>query len=192
MSALLELDRVIVVSWNDFLLAHTFFGVLVRLIAVYAVYSLPVILVVWWFMAGQKQREYLLSGVLSGLVAWEVLGNLWQLVVQRSRPDELLPIKELLFRRPDNSFPSDHAAFLSGLAFFFYLRRSRKASGWLFLLAGSVGLARIATAVHYPSDIIVGFLDGFLAAVIVSVLHDWLTKHVWSRLLVIARTLKLA
>lgn len=58
-----------------------------------------------------------------------------------------------------NSFPSGHATFFSALALsmFFY----HKKRGWYFLLSAIViGLARVIAGVHYPIDIVVGYIIG--------------------------------
>lgn len=192
MTLILDFDQAVVLSWNTFLFHHASWATLVKTVAVYGVYLVPLILVVWWFVTGQKQREYLLSAFLSGVVAWQVIGTILKQLVHRARPDETLAIKELLFRRPDNSFPSDHAALLSGVAFFFYLKGQKVATRWLMALALAVSLARVAMAVHYPSDIVIGFVDGFVGALIVSSLHRFLCDTVWAWLIGLARKLKLA
>lgn len=192
MQAILQLDRSIVVSWNDFLAARPVLDALVDAVAVYGVYLIPIIWIVWWFIAGKKERELLMSSMLAGLLAWQVLGNIIKLFVSRARPDEILPIKELLFRRPDNSFPSDHAAFFGGIAFFF-LFHGHKKPGVIFLILGvAIGSARIATAVHYPTDILVGLLDGAIMAWIIHLFHSTLAASVWDYLINLARKLRLA
>ena len=58
-------------------------------------------------------------------------------------------------RRPDPSFPSDHAAAAFAIAFAI-LAFSRRA-GMRFLVAATlIGLSRIALGLHYPSDVIAG------------------------------------
>lgn len=188
---LLEFDRHTVLSWNTTLHLYPAFGSLVKFVALYSIYFIPLVLIVWWVVSSHKQREILLSATLSGLVAFGI-DLVWKVFVMRPRPDENLAVQEVLFRRPDTSFPSDHAAVLGGLAVLFWLKGQKLAGGWLAGLAIVVGLARIATAVHYPSDIIIGFLDGFLGAYIVSLMHDRLSDSLWARLIELARRLKLA
>lgn len=192
MQAILDLDRAIVVALNGYLHSHPLLSSVVKFIALYGVYIFPILAVGWWLGAGRKTREYMLSAVLSGLLAWQVFNTGIKLLIDRNRPDESLPVQELLFRRPDTSFPSDHAALLFGVAFFFWLNKERQTSGWLFLLAVMVGVARVATAVHYPTDILVGCLDGFLGAVVVSNFHRFLSEIIWTRVIALARKLKLA
>lgn len=192
MGFLLRLDQTAVIAANAFLVHHSAATTVVKVLAVDAIYAVPVLWLIWWFISGQKQREYLLSALLAGLIAWQVLGTVWKLFIPRPRPDESLAVRELFFRRPDSSFPSDHAALLSGIAFFFWLKGARVTAGWLGALAVAVSAARVAAAAHYPSDVLVGFLDGFLAAWAVNFFHRFLTETVWARLIGLARKINLA
>lgn len=192
MSALHSLDKSIVTAWNGFLVAHGALDTLVSWIAKGGVYLIPAIWVVWWFVASKRTRQNLLSSLLAGAVAWQVVNRLLKLVYYHDRPTQTLPIKEFIFHRPENSFPSDHAAFLGAIAFFFLFRKDKRI-GWLLLgLAVIVSAARIAVGVHYPSDIFVGFLSGFVVAWIVNFFHDTLSQSVWEPLIALARKLHLA
>lgn len=191
MNALQSLDKSTVL-WLNNLLGNSVFNDVVLKIALYAVYLIPLIWLGWWFLASQKQRFFLLSSLFSGVLAWQGINRIAKLLYFHQRPSQDLPVKELLFERPENSFPSDHTAFLAGIAFFFLLRKQKKSGWWLLSLAIVVGVARVIVAVHYPSDIVVGLLDGFIAAYITNTLHDWLTDTFWTPLLTLARKLHLA
>jgi undecaprenyl-diphosphatase len=177
---------------NTLFVSNNVMTVLVKILSVYAVYSIPVIWVVWWFVASKKERFLLLSSLVSGIIAWQGFNRVVKLFYERPRPIYDIDIRELLFERPDNSFPSDHAAFLSAIAFFFLLQKQKKAGLWLGLLAVLSSVARVAIAVHYPSDIIVGFLDGFIVAYAVNIFHVWLSKTVWEWCISLAKKLRLA
>lgn len=65
------------------------------------------------------------------------------------------------------SFPSSHASNHMAVALFVFLacgRSIRKWTGWLIPWAVLVGIAQIYVGVHYPLDIIVGFLWGGIVA----------------------------
>lgn len=64
---------------------------------------------------------------------------------------------------PMGSFPSGHATAFAALAMTIFLR-DRKAGSWFLLGALIIGLARIMVGVHWPSDILAGFLLGGLIA----------------------------
>lgn len=97
----------------------------------------------------------------------------------RVRPcGALADVKALVFDPPsDCSFPSGHAA--GSFAFCVFLaivvmkasreaapRRGLFAAGALILLAGGVGLSRVALGVHFPGDVLAGALLGSTLAVL--------------------------
>lgn len=192
MDVLKTWDTNIVVAWQNFISQSPALESVVSVIALYGVYAIPVMWVIWWFVSGRKQRELLLSAVAAGLLGWQVINRGLKMLYFHPRPTQDLPLREIIFERPENSFPSDHTAFLIGIAVFFFLRGDKR-TGWILLiLAIAVSKARIAVAVHYPSDILVGIIVGVVAAWIINQLHPWLTKTVWPWVLGVAAKLRLA
>jgi membrane-associated phospholipid phosphatase len=57
------------------------------------------------------------------------------------------------------SFPSSHTAVFAGLAVVVFLA-NRKIGKWFFVGALVIGIARIGAGVHFPIDILGGFLLG--------------------------------
>ncbi|MBI3304720.1 phosphatase PAP2 family protein [Candidatus Parcubacteria bacterium] len=124
------------------------------------------------FVLGWRlKREQTLSAVLAGLVARLVLTAPIQFFLPRPRPFVAHPEIEKLFNHdPTASFPSGHASFFFGVAFSLWFVNRRW--GWFFLTAATlVSLGRVASGVHYPSDILGGVVVGFAGA--------WLTERVW-------------
>lgn len=75
----------------------------------------------------------------------------------------------------EEAFPSGHAAFYGALAvsIFAYHRRA----GFLFAIgAVLVGVSRVIAGVHFPKDILVGFIFGASISVLVYVLIKVLSK----------------
>lgn len=106
----------------------------------------------------------------SGIIAWCV-ATLLKFVFQANRPYLTLRDVEPLISKTDYSFPSGHATFFMALAVAMYL--SHKKAGYIFIvLALLIGLARIAAGVHYPVDIIGGFILGGLVAYSASFLYN--------------------
>jgi membrane-associated phospholipid phosphatase len=106
----------------------------------------------------------------------QVISHVWA----RPRPftDHPLLTHVLSARTTDPSFPSDHAAAAFAIAFA-VLAFSRRAGAVFLAAATLIGLTRIALGMHYPSDVLVGALVGFGAAMLVTTLGcSWVVRVV--------------
>ena len=82
------------------------------------------------------------------------------------RPFAALDLTPLVIGEdPLASFPSGHVALFAALGVTIFLR-DKKIGVWFLLGALAIGFARIAVGVHWPLDIIAGFLLGGLVAFI--------------------------
>jgi undecaprenyl-diphosphatase len=109
----------------------------------------------------EKWKE-ILGVFVASLVAW-IVARVLKVLISTDRPvSALLDIKPL-FLDDSFAFPSGHATFFFTLAFIIYFHH--KKSGIIFiLLAGLISLARVASGVHFPIDILGGFALGALIA----------------------------
>lgn len=86
-----------------------------------------------------------------------------KMIVHADRPFIALANIQSLFVETGYAFPSSHSATISALAFSVFFRNKR--FGYICMVAGLfIGLARVASGVHFPIDIIGGYMIGFLVA----------------------------
>lgn len=179
---ILQIDQNVLVAVNSFFVGKdAFLDKTIEFLAVYLVYLLPVILIWMWFKYKKNRLQIFLSFV-GTLIAWLLITkllipHLWF----RPRPDLVaIGAKELLFHRPDYSFPSDHATALFGLTFGFYLFGWKKAANWFLLYALVISFARVIIGVHFPLDIIAGALSGLVGVIIVKIFSKQAEKYLYN------------
>jgi len=103
-----------------------------------------------------------LSGVTALLIN-VLLSHIWF----RPRPFAVLPhgdFTQLIPHPADASFPSDHASGSFGFAAASY----KKSAGWVQAVftgfAVLVGIARIYSGVHWPTDVLAGVVIGIISS----------------------------
>jgi undecaprenyl-diphosphatase len=114
------------------------------------------------FFALKKKWKEIMFVFVSVISAW-LSSLLLKVIFHTVRPfNELTNVVPLL-RPTDYSFPSGHSTFFMALAIAIYLYHKR--AGIVFgLFALLIGLSRIIAGVHYPIDILGGFiLGGFIS-----------------------------
>ncbi len=103
---------------------------------------------------------------ISIIYAAVIINLFLKLFFQRDRPDNLPLVSELTY-----SFPSGHAmnSFVFYMAISYFIFRATKnvklgiiASGILAFLVFIIGVSRIYLGAHYPSDVVAGFIGGFV------------------------------
>jgi len=166
---------------------------LVRDISIYAVYIVPVLLLVLWFLY-PKKREALFLSFFAAIFAWfvitkSIIPHIWL----RPRPDlALLNIKEVIFHRPDYSFPSDHATMLFALSFGFFIFKWKTAGWWFLALAVVVSISRVAVGVHFPLDILGGIVSALIGVVIIYIFQKAILKYIYQPIVWVLSKVKLA
>lgn len=183
------MDQAIVLFFNSWLKRHLFLQVFVSILAINLIYLIPPFLILYWFLG---EKKVALRAVLAGLLAWQGLARLIGWLYFRPRPFVALPTWEWLFHRPDYSFPSDHATFLSALAVSFYLAGEKRVGLGLAFLTLSVSLARLVVGFHYPTDLLAGWLLGGLVAVLTFYLKELIDRFFCQPIIRLAQKLHLA
>lgn len=104
-------------------------------------------------------------------------------MVERMRPSNLdNPISPLVhvafdYRGGRYGFPSSHAANAWSMAFFaMYLVKRNKLTLFLTIWALVMSYSRIYLGVHYPGDLLVGTLIGFIAATVSYYLYRYFAR----------------
>jgi membrane-associated phospholipid phosphatase len=114
------------------------------------------------FQVFLEKKKEILRAFFAGIVAW-VLAYVLKFLFHTLRPFDLFPQVHPIFPENGFGFPSGHATFFMALAFsiFFF----HKKAGYVFIFfALIIGIARVIGGVHFPSDILGGFILGSLVA----------------------------
>jgi membrane-associated phospholipid phosphatase len=128
----------------------------------------------------------------SGYIAGSLVVQLGKLVFFKGtpRPIKWLELNRIVHELPQglephlwNSFPSGHSA--SAMALFFLLATQVQSSKWRFFLgimAIVTGYSRIYLYMHFPEDVLAGFIVGALTMVPLWIIWSGYlakTKHSW-------------
>lgn len=189
---LIEIDQS-VFSWlNSLLEKGIFFDDIVKVIAVYFIYLVPIGLLVAWFSVKKIQDKInLFSATIASVFMWQVPTKIIAWLWFRPRPiAELAGAKELVFHIPSYSFPSDHSTFLAALASYLYLLGYKTAGKLVFISALVVGIARVIAGIHFPLDVLAGWALGILGAYLLFKLNRYI-EYLSRAMLWVARKIKL-
>lgn len=114
-----------------------------------------------FIVAIRKMREIIF--VFGATLAAYVISKILKVAINAARPFDALPDVTSLFAQTGHAFPSGHATFFAALAFSIFF--ISKKAGYVFMLfALIIGTTRIMAGVHFPLDILGGFLLGALVA----------------------------
>lgn len=118
-------------------------------------------------LGGPSWRRGAARGVASLAVTSLITNQVAKRIWRRPRPDRrLIPVARRTRRVPTSpSLPSGHSASAAAFAVGVGLE-SPPAGLPLALLAGLVGLSRVATGAHYPGDVFAGFGIGAAIAIL--------------------------
>ncbi len=152
------------------------------ILALYGIAVYILILFYYWYNPRNKKNQlyHKRAMVMASLAVLLtiIFENVFDLVVARPRPylvfDNVISFDVLV---DTASFPSLHVAVAFAFAVMLLLLKYKKAGICALLLALAIGLSRIASGVHYPTDIIGGIVLGSLSAYLVFSEADWLRQY---------------
>ena len=143
--------------------AGSLIELLVLVVLILIVFSL------WRGKLGDVRRLFLI--LVATFIAWG-LSQLINFLFPSPRPFlELDTVKSLFLHGGMDSFPSGHATIASALAV--GLLYYKKSFSWLYVVGAIlVGLSRVVAGVHWPLDILGGFLLGGGVVVLLFLLYE--------------------
>ena len=128
-----------------------------------------VVFLVFLFLVFYKKnfKETILV-FFSSALAW-FLAYILKILFHTQRPFDIFPTITSLIPETGYAFPSRHATFFMALAFALFFNHKKVGlpaqAGYIFIFSALlIGIARIVAGVHFPIDILGGFLLGFLVA----------------------------
>jgi len=134
-----------------------------------------------------KERKIIaLQALFAALISRVVFIELIRVFFFRLRPFVAGVVTQLVYHNPlEASFPSGHAAAMFAMAFTICFV-SRKWGVFFLILALISSVCRVIVGVHYPMDIVGGFLVGILSVLAAKMVFDlWVRKRLagpsWAR-----------
>lgn len=143
-------------------------------------YLTPVFLFVFyllWKKTNWKELGIIILFIALMIMVCDQTTNLFKYGFQRLRPVNDLDVKEslrVLITRRSFSFFSGHASNSMASAFFLFLifRKYYKYAFLLFLFPLIFAYSRVYLALHFPSDILTGYLFGILTGTVFYFLYQ--------------------
>lgn len=177
---LIELDKVLFFLINVYLagpVTNTVMPIITNDNLLRLIYAGIVVSLLWF---GDKRLRWLALFSLITIVATDQLSaGFLKPLIARPRPCHIFTDINLLVGCGGGyAMPSSHAANVFGQAF--VLSRNIKHIGWpFFIFAILVSISRIFVGVHYPGDVIGGFVVGAVCGLIISWLYKKFIKIVY-------------
>ena len=113
------------------------------------------------FKGKVKERKALIL-ILFSLPLAIVLIKIIHIFINEPRPFVTFNFIPLTDNKPDLSFPSRHATIMAVIAFVLTFLKSKWAPLFLILML-LVGISRVYVGVHYPLDVLGGFIVGIFS-----------------------------
>ena len=167
------MDYLIFQQLNAFVFRYFWFDTINIFLAEYLAYILGAVTVLFLLENWKKYFPMVFKGLAAGILARFGIVELIRFLWPRARPFLESNVNLLLEKIDQAAFPSGHAAFFFALSLIVYFYN--KKAGILFLIASALmGVARVFSGLHWPSDILAGAAVGLFSA--------WLIQNIVARL----------
>ena len=167
----MNLDICIFSQINGLALKYLWLDTLGIFLAKYLPWVLIGILILFLIKDFKKHYKMVCLGVSAAIFA-RIITEIIRWIWYHPRPFLENQVNLLLNHSPTSSFPSGHTSFFFALSTIVYFY-NKKAGILLFLTSFSIGLGRVFTGIHWPSDILAGIIVGIFSA--------WLLRKLWSK-----------
>ncbi len=162
--------------WFNSLAGH---GVLMDSFIVFIANDLPwivIVLIVFYFLLFRKSVKKFLVLTFITSTSLIVTQFLKWVIFKHPRPFVILPhVVNLIDITSFDSFPSGHATVFAALTTGVFIY-NRKLGIALMFATLFIGAARISAGVHYPLDILTGFVIGFVISILSYILLKYLSR----------------
>lgn len=126
----------------------------------------------------KKTRKSGILAVVALLCAFLIDNVILKNVIARTRPYEVIDgLQILIQKQKDYSFPSGHTGSSFAAAIIFFQTLPKKYGISAIVLASLIGISRLYVGVHYPSDVICGFLIGMIIGIVVNRLYEYIEAN---------------
>jgi undecaprenyl-diphosphatase len=158
----MNIDLYIFQYLNQFAGENVYLDATAIFFARYLGYFLIFCLLLFLFRNFKKYWPMIVKAFGAAILARFVIANIIKWIWERPRPFLQNQIVSLLPHEATGSFPSGHAVFYFAISTIVYFYN--KKIGILFFVGSFlIGLARVFSGVHWPSDILAGALVGIFS-----------------------------
>lgn len=167
-----------------------FLGYFFYIMSDFVMFIYPIFLIGYWlhtnFYIKDFKKQYEIKSKLLFVFFVSMISIISLLVISKF---EIIPIRDrpetalinsdglILSHLPDNSFPSNHATTAMAFCTALYLIGLKREFFIFFILGILTGFSRIAVGVHWPTDVLCGFIIGFLLSLILFKYKYYIDKY---------------
>lgn len=134
------------------------------------IYILLFIFILCWLRGSSTTKKYIFKAFIFTFFSLSI-GEILSLAFNTPRPFVMDVGQTLIAHSPTGSFPSNHMAIFSSIAFSYYFSARRDIGRLLLAVAWLVAWSRVYVGVHFPIDMLGGFFIAW--AVNYSGLNVW-------------------